>query len=430
MSKKKVLIITYYWPPSGGGGVQRWLKFAKYLPDFDWEPIIYTPENPFFSEQDAHLMDGIGEVRVVKRPIWEPYAILQKLTGKDRKFKQGVVSESPNPGLIERMIIWSRGNLFIPDPKIFWVKPSARFLKKFIIKNGIDVVITTGPPHSMHLIGYSLKMHFDKKVKWVADFRDPWSNWDVLLKMNLNNRSLLKHRALELKVIQTADQVLTVSPSWGEEFKLLGCDSVAVITNGYDSEDFLEKCQCNNEIPQISYFGLLNSYRNYSVLWKALDELAGEKNKFLFKVGGIIEDQVRQEMLSYSNLKDCMEITPYLSHKQVMVEYEKSKVLVLLTNDSKNAMGHLPGKFFEYMGADKRILAITPHKSDISRLIRTHSLGETYDPVKYADIQKLKNAILKLLSRDGKGISTNVEQFDRRNLALQLSKLLNSLEKI
>ena len=152
---KKALIITYYWPPSGGSGVQRWLKFAKYLPEFNWEPIIYTPENPDMSIQDADLSNDVSaNLKVIKRPIIEPYALGRLLGGKVAQ-NTGVVSHSKS--LKHQLSLWVRGNCFIPDPRVWWVAPSVRFLKSYIEKEGIELIVTTGPPHSMHLIGLKLK---------------------------------------------------------------------------------------------------------------------------------------------------------------------------------------------------------------------------------------------------------------------------------
>ena len=171
---KKVLVITYYWPPSGGSGVQRWLKFTKYLPATGWQPVVFTPENPSFEVKDYSLEKDISaEVEVIKLPIWEPYKFFQKLKGKGSQ--QSDLVKSSKAGFFSKLMLWLRGNLFIPDPRRFWIKPSIKVLGDILSSNEIDTVITTGPPHSMHLIGLKLKQKFN--VKWVADFRDPWTTW-------------------------------------------------------------------------------------------------------------------------------------------------------------------------------------------------------------------------------------------------------------
>src|SRR5690349_6312590 len=152
---KKVLIIAYYWPPSGGSGVQRWLKFVKYLPQFGWQPYVFTPENPSFAIRDESLQRDVPEeAEVLRFPIWEPYEAFGRIS---KIFSKGKPVNSPNPvagkqgSVFQNIAVWIRGNFFIPDPRVFWVKPSAKFLHNFIRDNKIKTVITTGPPHSIHL---------------------------------------------------------------------------------------------------------------------------------------------------------------------------------------------------------------------------------------------------------------------------------------
>ncbi|MDA8858134.1 glycosyl transferase family 1, partial [Flavobacteriales bacterium] len=215
---KKVLVITYYWPPAGGSGVQRWLKFTKYLPKYDWKPIVYTPENPYFEVQDESLLNDItSEAEIWKTPIWEPYTLKDKLFGKGESSQSaGVITNKKS--LKNKVLNWVRGNVFIPDPKINWVKPSVKVLLRKIKEEGIEHIITTGPPHSMHLIGLGLKKAIPN-LKWIADFRDPWSELDLLDEFNLSSSSTKKHKDLEKEVLQTADVALTVSETWVDDLK-------------------------------------------------------------------------------------------------------------------------------------------------------------------------------------------------------------------
>ena len=220
--KKKVLIVTYYWPPSGGAGVQRWLKFVKYLRDFGWEPIVYTPENPEYPSEDYSLYKDIPEgVEVIKTPIWEPYNIYRNLFGKKgQKINAGFISETKKSGWKERLSIWIRGNFLIPDPRLFWVKPSIKYLKEYLEHNPVEAIVTTGPPHSMHMIGLGLKkLHPD--VPWIADFRDPWTNIDFYKELNLTYLADKRHHQLEKQVIQSADCVVVVSNDMVDEFSRL-----------------------------------------------------------------------------------------------------------------------------------------------------------------------------------------------------------------
>ncbi|MBE9481851.1 MAG: glycosyl transferase family 1, partial [Bacteroidetes bacterium] len=174
---KKVLIITYYWPPSGGAGVQRWLKFVKYLREFGWEPIVYTPENPEAPDIDNSLEKDIPDnLTVIKRKIWEPYTAYKKFIGqeKEQKINAGFLSENKKPKLSENISVWIRGNFFIPDARKFWIKPSVKFLTNYLKNNPVDAMISSGPPHSMHMIALGLKQRLG--IPWLADFRDPWTN--------------------------------------------------------------------------------------------------------------------------------------------------------------------------------------------------------------------------------------------------------------
>ncbi|MBQ3521911.1 MAG: glycosyl transferase family 1, partial [Bacteroidales bacterium] len=202
---KKVLIITYYWPPSGGSGVQRWLKFAKYLPQYGWEPVVYTPENPEANSIDEALLKDVGpQTTVIKRKIVEPYGFYKALSGKKgSQIKANLVSSSNNKkSFVQRLSLFIRGNLFIPDPRILWVAPSVRFLKKYLKENPVDAIVSTGPPHSMHLIAKKLSKSTD--IPWLADFRDPWTGIFYFKHLGLSKFAYRRHRKLEQSVLNNA----------------------------------------------------------------------------------------------------------------------------------------------------------------------------------------------------------------------------------
>ena len=216
---KKALVITYYWPPSGGAGVQRWLKFVKYLRSFGWEPVIYTPENPEFPETDHSLdKDVPGQLKVLKQPIWEPYDTYKKILGrrKDEKINAAFLSEKKKNSALENLSVWIRGNFFIPDARKFWIKPSIRFLLHYLQKDPVDVIISTGPPHSMHLI--AMKVSGKLGLPWLADFRDPWTNIDFYKDLKLTSWADAIHRRLEKQVLGKADAVTVISPGMAADF--------------------------------------------------------------------------------------------------------------------------------------------------------------------------------------------------------------------
>lgn len=212
---KRVLIITYYWPPSAGSGVQRWLKFSKYLPEFGWQPVIFTPENPDFSLQDESLKQEVDKhTEVLKFPIWEPYHLFRTLKKQGPKDTASIL-EYKDPGLLDQLAVWLRGNLLIPDPRLFWIKPSVKFLEGIWEQNDFKAIITTGPPHSMHLLGRNLKRKTG--IPWLADFRDPWSTWEFLDTLKLSGFARKKHQKLERSVFEEADRLVTISPTFQKE---------------------------------------------------------------------------------------------------------------------------------------------------------------------------------------------------------------------
>ena len=237
-SKKKVLIITYYWPPAGGSGVQRWLKFMKYLRDFDIEPIIYTVKNPSYPILDDSLLSEIPEgIEIVKQPIFEPNSLLSIFGSKSKNESAGFLD--PNPSFLGKIMQYIRANYFIPDARKYWIKPSVRFLSNYIEKNAVDVVITTGPPHSLQLIGLQLKKQ--KGVKWISDFRDPWTEIDYFHQLPLTKKATKKHHILEEEVIRKSDMILVVGDTMKKKF-LKYSDSIEVITNGFDTNEKTSIC--------------------------------------------------------------------------------------------------------------------------------------------------------------------------------------------
>ncbi|MGB1309384.1 MAG: glycosyl transferase family 1, partial [Oceanihabitans sp.] len=152
VNPKKVLIISYYWPPAGGPGVQRWLKFVKYLPDFNVQPIVYIPKNPNYPIIDSSLLSEVNSTTtILRQPIKEPYKLAKLFSKKKTKsISKGLITESKRQTFIEKLLLFIRGNFFIPDARKSWVNPSVNFLSKYIKENKIETVITTGPPHSLH----------------------------------------------------------------------------------------------------------------------------------------------------------------------------------------------------------------------------------------------------------------------------------------
>ena len=433
---KKILIITYYWPPSGGGGVQRWLKFTKYLPENGWEPIIFTPENPDFELKDDSLFKDVSSgLEVIKFPIWEPFGIYKKLFGKTTKgsLKQGIVIEKSKMTLGDSLSIWIRANLFIPDPRRFWVNSSVKFLNDFVTVNDINHIVTTGPPHSMHLIGLGLKKHHPN-IKWVADFRDPWSDWDILEKLKVSNWAYRIHRNLEAKVMENCDILLTVSKRLAQAFEEKErAKKVVVITNGVDESDFkLTQNTSTDRKFRITHMGLLNEIRNPLLLWKALEELCHDNDAFAndleIVLAGMVSGSILTQLKENDLLKSKVNFMDYLSHEKVFEQYKDACVLLLLLNQTNNSKWILPGKLYEYMFAKKSILCLGEKDSDVNDILKETKTGILFNP---NDKEGMKTFILTSYANYKNKSSDNIEpeisKYTRKNLTKNLAKLLDNL---
>jgi len=422
---QKVLIITYYWPPAGGPGVQRWLKFVKYLRDFDIEPIVYVPENPNYPIIDETFLDEIPTgIKIYKRPIFEPYGFARIFSKKKTKKISAGIINSTNQSVLEKFMLWIRGNLFIPDARKYWIKPSVAFLLNIMEQEGIGTVITTGPPHSLHLIGLELKKR--NKVRWVTDFRDPWTSIGYHKKLKLTASSRTRHKRLEKLVLNEADKIIVTSNTTKQEFANITQKPITVITNGYDTStgspvaldvDFT-----------VSHIGSLLSGRNPINLWKAFSELIHEipdfKKYFKLQLAGVISLDVL-ESIYFFGLQPYTDLLGYISHEHAIQYQKKSQVLLLIEIDSKETQGIIPGKVFEYMAAKRPILGVGPSKWEVGNLISASNTGRTYD---YQQSNELKSTLLEwFLDYKKEQLAlpfAKVEQYHRRELTKKLSKYL------
>ncbi|WP_374464031.1 glycosyl transferase family 1 [Chryseobacterium sp.] len=436
MEQKKILIITYYWPPAGGPGVQRWLKFAKYLPEFGWKPIIYTPENPSYPLLDETLMKDVPEnIEIIRTKIWEPYQLAEKLNKSNKKFKAGQFDVGKNQSWKSKLSIWVRGNFFIPDARVFWVKPSVKFLEKYLKENSIDTIVTSGPPHSLHLIGLGLKNKLPD-LKWIADFRDPWTEISYYKHLKLTKSSDKKHRQLESAVFKNADITLATSYTDAENFRKAGANAVC-ITNGFDESDSSKKAEGQNgekanlQIRQaftLSYIGVLEQLRNPENLWKALDELIRENAEFAadfkLKFVGRIDDKILQS-IENSSLKNHIENLGYLAHGKAVEEMQHSDMLLITNFPNESSKGIIPGKIFEYLASGKQILSFGPDKADVAKILEETQAGKHFG---YQDTEIVKKFIQEKFNlwKNGDLLENtqHIDQFSRKNLTRQLTEIL------
>ncbi len=433
---RKVLIITYYWPPGGGAGVQRWLKFVKYLRDYGWEPVVYTPEDGEMPVIDPSLEKDVPPgITILKQPIWEPYNSYKKFIGqkKGEKINTGFLTENKKPKRAEKLAVWIRGNFFIPDARKFWVKPSIKFLLSWLRENKVDAIVSTGPPHSMHLIAMGLK---DKLgLPWLADFRDPWTNIDFYPELMLTAASDRKHHRLEKEVLTKADRVLSIGNKMSEELAdILGNEKekFSTISNGYDTDDLQSGSGLVMDKKfSLAHIGTLVRSRNPEALWKVLAALVKENKTFAedleIKLVGKVDIQVMQS-IENNHLLPFLNKIEYLPHADVIRAQQQSQVLLLLVNDTKNAGGILTGKFYEYLSAQRPVICVGPEKGEIVDAFKETNCGKISG---FRDEITLRNNILGYYKsfKEGTLVSTsvNIEKYSRKELTRELALLLDSM---
>lgn len=430
---KKVLIITYYWPPTGGAGVQRWLKFSKYFRKFGWDPVIYTPSNPDFPINDDTLLKDVPEnLTVLKTRITEPYDIYRKIMGKKKTetVNQGFLSEGKENTILQSAMIWVRGNFFIPDARKFWIKPSISYLSDYIKQNKIDAVISTGPPHSMHLIAMGLKQKYN--IPWIADFRDPWTQIDFYSQLKLSSYADNKHKKLERQVLTNANKVVTVSPTCASDLEKLGNRKVDVITNGFDTDDF----KFNKDLQLLDGFlfhhtGALNKDRNPYTLWKVLGDLCKEnpelKKDLVLKFTGKTDAIVFESLKEQGLLENSQKID-YMSHSEVVKVMAQSPVLLLPLNNTPNNKGVLSGKLFEYLAACRPIFGVGMPDGDAAVILKETGAGTLCD---FDDYEGTKKAVSDLYRKyKSNQLSVNlssIDKYSRESCAKEYALLLDEI---
>ena len=425
---RRVLIITYYWPPSGGSGVQRWLKMSKYLPENGWQPVVYTAEDAEYPVEDPSLQNDVApEAEVIRRPIVEPYTFYKRFLGirKSEKVKAGFINEGKKKsGWKEKLSVWLRGNFFIPDARCWWISPSVKFLSKYLKEHPVDAIISTGPPHSMHLIAKTL--HKKLNIPWVADFRDPWTDIDFYHDLRLTKCADRKHHRLEKQVLTEASKVVTVGWDCAKGLENHGAENVHVITNGFDDvpENGITEQSQPDDVFTMSHVGIIGANRNPEKFWEAAGEI--DIPDFKIRLIGQTDNSVI-ESIKKNNIEKFVEIIPYIPHNQVVEEQLKSHVLLLFVNNTPNAKGVLTGKLFEYLASGRPVLAVGPEDGDSAKIISETDSGIVVD---FDDKEKMKSVIMDFYQKykDNQLVTKRselVERFSRRNLAKEYVQLLN-----
>lgn len=426
MEEKKVLIIAYYWPPSGGSGVQRWLKFAKYLPSFGWKPYVFTPENPSFEIKDESLLKDVpAEAEIIRFPIWEPYSLFNSISGKKEKSGGSIIKE--NPSLFQKLSVWIRGNFFIPDPRVFWVKPSVNFLMEYLKKNKITTIITTGPPHSVHLIGLKLKKK-NPSLKWLADFRDPWSEWGLLDSLRVGTLARNSHRRLERKVLQAANEVLTITPFYVKQFESLSGRKVKLLTNGFDEDDFVNFKLKKSDRFLIRHVGIVNEKCDPRPFMKVVAELCNKNEEIRKALSIEFVGQVHPSFKEFVNenqtLSTITMFTDPVPHKALMDIYASSAVVVLILTGYKDAEGYMPGKLFEYIATGLPVLGVGPTSGDAASILNQAQNGKMFDHTDSEGITKYLETCFHDWKTSNVSAQKTNSSYSRKELTRNLTDLM------
>lgn len=435
---KRVLIISYYWPPTGGSGVQRWVKFAKYLPAEGWQPVVYTPANPEQLAVDASLEAEIpAEAEIIRTHITEPYALYRKFLKKSGH-SSGAVEVNPvnaqEKTFLQKAAMWVRGNFFRPDPRCMWIGPSVKFLKKYLKEHPVDIIVSTGPPQSMHIIG--MKLSQATGLPWIADFRDPWTKIFYFKHLSMMKMTERWHHRMEKKVLDNATAVVAVSPLVQQDFQAITQTPVELITNGYDECDFAaEKCMEAYGGPEqdfvITHTGLFAADGDPTVLWDVLSDKCEKDADFRkhlkIKLIGKTDERVK-ESVKAAGLEENLIDMGYQPHSAAVEEQRKASLLILPLRKEPEYKAVLPGKLFEYLASWRPVLGIGQPDGAMSMILNTTKTGVVFDWNDRKSVARFielcwKNHLEGRLDVDDADIS----QFTRRNLTVKMVKLFEEL---
>ena len=435
---KRVLIISYYWPPTGGSGVQRWVKFAKYLPSEGWQPVIYTPENPEQLAVDESLAAEVPEdAEIVKTRIIEPYELYKRVLRRSGHSKEAVEVNpvnAQNKSLLQKAAMWIRGNLFRPDPRCLWIGPSVRFLKKYLAEHTVDLIVSTGPPQSMHMIG--LRLSRETGLPWISDFRDPWTKIFYFKHLSMTSATEKWHSKMEKKVLDEASAVVAVSPLVQQEFQEMTDTPVELITNGFDECDFSSE-QCTeayggaSEEFIITHTGLFAADGNPTVLWDVLAEKCRTdeifKKLLRIKLIGKTDDQILKA-LTDRGLEDSMINMGYQPHSVAVEQQRQASLLILPLRKEPEYKAVLPGKLFEYLASQRPILGIGQPDGAMAMIVNETRTGTVID---WEDRKGLTQYIEQCWERHLEGrLSTegaDLSRFTRRSLTRRMAGLFDKV---
>jgi glycosyltransferase involved in cell wall biosynthesis len=431
---KKVLIIAYYWPPSGGSGVQRWLKFAKYLHLYGWQPIIVTPKHgtaPYYDE--TLLADVHVDTIVYKTATLEPFALynMLQLKKKDAPVPVGMIGIKDSKKFYHKLSSWIRANLFVPDARKGWVPYAIKGAEKAISEHNIAAIVTTGPPHSTHLAGLALKKKYN--IPWLADLRDPWTNIYYNKTLPRTSATKAKDLKLETKVLQTADAVSVVSYGMEEEFKDRA-KNIYVVFNGYDEQDIPAIYDQPTEKFELCHVGNFFPYMDVPALWQTLASLCAQRDDFRrvlrLNFTGLLDPVVHRNIVE-AGLGEHLYLPGAVNHKKATETMAKANLLLFVIPNIENNALVVTGKIFEYLACRSEILPIGNVNSNVAGILRHCNANQMVDYNDGAAMQKIIiDAFKNWLNNKGKSpksLSTSVENYSRRALTRSISDILNQI---
>ncbi len=435
---KKVLIITCQWPPTSGGGALRWLKLCKYLPDFGWEPVVYTPEKPDEIHGDESLNRDVlpGQV-VVKLPFRKPSGISVILTGALGGSSGGSRGGTDQILYLDRddrtwsqnALVWTRSNLIIPDSFASWIEPSIEFLAEYLTYNPVDAMVSSGPPHSTHLIARGVKQRLD--LPWIADFRSPWTRIVYDDRFLLTNWARKKHESMERSVIEKAEVVVDTAPTSTRKLSVAGAGRVETITDGYDPGEVRRTRILPTGKFRINHTGTLSPDRNHRVLWEALRAISksviGFQGELEIELVGRVNPSVTSMAARYGFGSNLLEVG-YVEHAEAVDRMSSSHILLLLINRAAHNQGFVPTTLYEYLAAGRPILMIGPRGGDAENILAKTGAGRA---VSVDDFHDTKTVIADWYQmhkdRELQWDSTGIETYSWRNLTERMAALLDDL---
>jgi len=425
----KVLMISYYWPPAGGPGVQRPLKFARYLPHFGWQPIVLTVKDGVYPATDRSLAEEVpAELPVYRSRNPEPDALYRRFAGRGSGETAVGVLAQKNLSWKQRLAHSIRMNWFIPDAKKFWLPFALSTAEKIIREHRPAVVWSTSPPPTSHLI--AMKLAQKHGLKWVADFRDPWSRIHYYGEQR-SRRARQKDRALEREVLQRCDRAVCVSQKFAGLLEKPEDKNIHILPNGFDGPDFENKTSPDKDYFDLAYVGGLNENRYYPHFFRALagwinaeDE---RKRKVRLTLAGKVAPHIHADIENIFGGWSGLRFAGYVAHREALRIMSGAAVLLLFTEQTTQYEGHLPGKLFEYLAAQRPIMALSPFAGEAAEILDETESGRLFSKSDDA-LDWLRNLYGRWQNGDNLTPPAKaIDRYERKTLTGELARIFNEL---